>query len=200
MKFIGYRGDPCKGPPELNPAGVFLALDPNVASIYGYARQAIIVSGLKILHFNTLDMPAYQERWKQYCAQHRSVNSKAFPGAFILKKGVVFRDSEFLKDSVVMAFFKDAYYPEYGGVYFHELPTLVDGQPHHEELFLFDSASVTLSSEIVELDYNDDQIKEMWMRKQRAILTQKNKNKKRLDALANTLGDTLGDTKKKLFF
>jgi GTP-dependent phosphoenolpyruvate carboxykinase len=193
--LLGYRGDPCKSLPELNPAGVFLALDRKDAMLYGYVRHASVQVWNGILRFSTHDMPAYQEQWIQYCERNSSVNPKAFAAAFIVKEGAVFRDSEFLKDAVVMAFFKATYDHEYDGVYFHELPTLVDGQPHHEEIFIFDPASVTLSSDIVDLEYNDAKMKVMRLKKQEAISLLETKKRKQRRPSSPT-----EEAKKKLFF
>lgn len=196
--LLGYRGDPCKTLPELNPVGVFFALNKQTALKYGYVREVSAQVSNRILCFSTNDVPVHQERWIEYCERNSSVNSNLFSAAFFVKDGVVYRDSEFVKDAVVMAFFKATYGTEYDGVYFHELPTLVDGQPHHEEIFIFDPANVTLSSDIVKLDYNEDKIKVMRLKKQEAIsslLKKKERKQRRPSSLTSS-----EEPKKRLVF
>jgi hypothetical protein len=198
MKF--YRGDPCQKP-ELDEAGVFLALNPKVAGIYGYVRVVETHGSKGLKHFTSDDMLAYQELWKQYCEENSAVNSKAFPAAFMVLNGIVVRNSEFILDTIVMKFFKATFGQQYDAIQFPELPTLVDRQPHHEELFWFDRASLTLSSEIVDFDYDHLHLKEMCIKKQKAISSQDTKKRKQCrPSKPEAIEVTEATPKKKLAF
>jgi hypothetical protein len=163
MKLLGYRGTPYQGTPCTNQGGVWVAITPEIASIYGYVHFVHTENDLNLLKVDVTFIQRLQPHWTTYTSTRQCLNKKALDEAFPVKEEVLYRLSEFKNDEVVMAFlnwWSSQQEAVIHGFSFPELPT-GHGLPHHSEIYILSALDVEVGSTILELAYDEQKIQSM---------------------------------------